>query len=139
MKENQKREAAKLKEIKAQERVEKRQLKQREMENKKQNRIKDKEHKKKKRNTTPKPKPNDTSPDNTDTEVNYAESEDSYNMEIEQELTDEDIPLSKYSKLAKTYSSGDYVIIQYESEFFPGEIKNVDNNKFEINHDLFCG
>lgn len=40
-------------------------------------------------------------------------------MEIERELTDEDIPLSKYSKPAKT-------------EFFPGEMKNVENNKFEI-------
>lgn len=56
----------------------------------------------------------------------------SYNIEIEQEVTDENIPLRKYSKPAKTYSNGDYVIIQYEGEFFPGEVKNVDNNKFEI-------
>ncbi|RVE44202.1 hypothetical protein evm_011157 [Chilo suppressalis] len=35
-------------------------------------------------------------------------------------------------KQAKTYSIGDYVIIQYEGDFFPGVIKNFDINKFEI-------
>ncbi|RVE51307.1 hypothetical protein evm_004111 [Chilo suppressalis] len=35
-------------------------------------------------------------------------------------------------KPAKTYSIGDYVIIQYEGDFFPGVIKIFDKNKFEI-------
>ncbi|KAJ2949894.1 hypothetical protein O0L34_g11214 [Tuta absoluta] len=115
-----------------------------EIENKKQKRNREKENiKKKKRNKLTKTKQNDTSSDNTDTEINYAESEDSYTMDLEKEIGDseendddssesEALPLSTFSKIAKKYSNGDYVIIKYEGEYFPGIIKNVRGGMFEI-------
>ncbi|XP_064292244.1 uncharacterized protein LOC128672662 [Plodia interpunctella] len=128
-KEKEKREKEEQKQIKAKEREEKRQLKLRELEKKKEKKLKEKSNiKMKKRNRLRKWKPSDTSSDNTDTELNYADSEDSYNVEIEEEITDterasnensessesEDVPLSRLSNKISKYGNGDYVILKYE-------------------------
>lgn len=46
----------------------------------------------------------------------------------------EDVPLRRRSTSNKTrkFSNGDYVIIKYEGEYFPGIIKDVSGNMYEI-------
>ncbi|XP_060810318.1 histone-lysine N-methyltransferase, H3 lysine-79 specific-like [Amyelois transitella] len=127
-----KKEKEKQKEIKAKEREERRLLKLRETEEKKKRQM-EKEIKTKEGKKIKKSKPDDTSSDNTDIEVHYAESEDSLDMQIDAEKTEheksesstqsEDVPLIRFSKKSRKYSIGNYVIIRYEGEYFPGVIE----------------
>ncbi|XP_013189681.1 uncharacterized protein LOC132903318 [Amyelois transitella] len=136
-----KKEKEKQKEIKAKEREERRLLKLRETEEKKKRQM-EKEIKTKEGKKIKKSKPDDTSSDNTDIEVHYAESEDSLDMQIDAEKTEheksesstqsEDVPLIRFSKKSRKYSIGNYVIIRYEGEYFPGVIEGIRGNRFEI-------
>lgn len=47
---------------------------------------------------------------------------------------EEDVPLMKYKSVDMTQQpkKGDYVIIKYEGEYFPGTVENVDGDLYEI-------
>ncbi|KOB59708.1 19.5g1 protein, partial [Operophtera brumata] len=89
---------------------------------------------------------NSTSSDDTDTEIKYAESDDTYCSEIEDSSV---IEISKQTTKSRKQKgnfgkklmtqkctgkivSGSYVIIKYEGEFFPGIVENTDESCFEI-------
>lgn len=130
---------------------EKKEMKKIEMEKEKEQRAKERELKKqmkeknkitkKKKNAIAKPGLDITSSEDTETEVNYAESDDSIEMEVDnlpiqsKKTINSDSTDSDDAALIthiKKYSKGDHVIIKYEGEYFPGLVENVQGNTFEI-------
>lgn len=101
----------------------------------------------------------DSTSEESDVEISYAESDISYNLEDDEEKEPEKAKITKKtiqldldsiesdlenlpsklasSKPAKTnksrkFSLGNFVIIKYEGEYFPGKIESLRKNDYEI-------
>lgn len=122
---------------------------------------KEKNVKEKKKQKNKKKARNESTSEDSDLEVQYAESEDSYDenndndylaefMKQQKKLQSQyltkdssdmdmdDAPISEITALktgnehTKGIIPGSYVIVKYEGEHFPGRVENVQGNQYEV-------
>lgn len=123
--------------------------------------LKEKNVKEKKKQKNKKKARNESTSEDSDLEVQYAESEDSYDenndndylaefMKQQKKLQSQyltkdssdmdmdDAPISEITALktgkehTKGIIPGSYVIVKYEAEHFPGRVENVEGNQYEV-------
>ncbi|XP_073957399.1 uncharacterized protein [Choristoneura fumiferana] len=144
-KETEKNKKQQEKDERARQRIEKKKLKE-QLTNEKNNKSKIKK--------TKKTFQEDSTSEESDVEISYAESDISYNLEDDEEKITktknqidcdsidsdlENLPISKIASSKATkpnknrkFSLGNFVIIKYEGEYFPGKIESLRKNEYEI-------